>query len=97
MNKAEKALVSRLSKVQNWTPVPYSGNEREIDSLAAKGEIIYDPRCQAAMLPGPWETASERVKRNADGWEALQRAENPEAHIYSPEGPPGPQNAEKGS
>jgi hypothetical protein len=77
MTKSEKALLRSLSKRQVWTPVPYAANQKEIDGLVTQGEIVYDPRCEAAMLADLWDRAPDRVQRNQDGWEALQRAENP--------------------
>lgn len=97
MNKAEKSLLKTVAPTMTWTPVPYKAYEKEIDSLVQSGEIIYDPRCEAAMLPDVWERAPQRVQSNEAGWEALQRAENPEAHVFRPETPPATENAENAS
>lgn len=96
MTKAEKALLKTLSPRQAWTQVPYAPNQKEIDSLVASGDIVYDPRCEAAMLPDLWERAPARVQDNAEGWEALQRAENPSAHLFGPVVPPAAENAPNG-
>lgn len=94
MTKTERAVLKSVGPRQHWYPVPYATNAKEIDSLVEQGEIIYDPRCEAAMRPDVWERATDRIRCNAEGWEALQRAEFPEAHIFRPETPPVAENAE---
>lgn len=97
MKQSDKTLLRGIAKTQTWTSLPYGPNQEAIDRLVESGDLVYDPRCEAAMLPDVWERASGRVQRNADGWEALQRAENPEAHLVRLSGPPAAENAENAS
>lgn len=85
MKKSDKILLGSIGPKQHWYPVPYAANAEALDRLVEEGAIVYDPRCEAAMRTDVWNTAPIRVKRNQDGWEALQRVEKDAEYGPTPE------------